>query len=65
MNNINVSNRIFKINFPNTLRIVRRKVTNDEAIRQIDIMLKRIDNFRDQKTPYLSNYLKNARRVEL
>lgn len=65
MNNVNVSNRIFKINFPNTLRIVRRKVTNDEAIRQIDIMLKRIDNFRDQKTPYLSNYLKNARRVEL
>jgi len=58
-------NKIFKPDFPNLLRISRRKVVNDEAINKINESLKRIDNFRNQKSIYLANYLSEAKRIDV
>lgn len=54
-----------KNQFPNGLRIVRRKVTQDETIKFIDGLLKRIDNYKNQQNDYLRNYLANAKKINL
>lgn len=54
-----------KNQFPNGLRIVRRKVTQDESIKFIDGLLKRIDNYKNQQNDYLRNYLANAKKINL
>ena len=51
--------------FPNGLRIVRRKVTQDESIKFIDSLLKRIDSYKNQQSKFLKQYLENSKKIDV
>lgn len=54
-----------KNEFPNGLRIVRRKVAQDESIKFIDNLLKRIDNYKNQQSDFYKRYLADAKKINV
>ena len=49
--------------FPNGLRIVRRRVNQDDSIRFIEKLLKRVDSYKNQQSDYYKKYLDDAKRI--
>ena len=56
---------IYDKNFPNTLRIVRRKVNNDRVLMVVNQMLEKVNDYKQKQNPYLKTYLEKAKKMDI
>ena len=56
-------NNIFGKNFPNNLRIARRKVFNDNTLKNISLLIEKIEKVKNNQNKYLVKYLDNSKLI--
>ncbi|MBR2891158.1 MAG: hypothetical protein IKC22_02115 [Bacilli bacterium] len=54
---------LFNYNFPNNLKIARRKVNNDYMIIKINTDLQKIEKVKNNQNKYLKRYLESSIRI--
>ena len=54
---------LFNYNFPNNLKIARRKVNNDSMIIKINTDLQKIEKVKNNQNKYLKRYLESSLRI--
>ena len=54
---------LFNYNFPNNLKIARRKVNNDSMIIKINTDLQKIEKVKNNQNKYLKRYLESSIRI--
>lgn len=58
-----MSVNLFNYNFPNNLKIARRKVNNDSMIIKINTDLQKIEKVKNNQNKYLKRYLESSIRI--
>ena len=53
-------NKLFERSFPNNLRIARRKVYNDESLKNISLLIQKIESAKNNQNTYLQKYLNQS-----
>ena len=54
-------NKLFERSFPNNLRIARRKVYNDESLKNISLLIQKIESVKNNQNTYLQKYLNQSK----
>ena len=58
-----MNDKIFVNNFPNNLKIARRKVIDDKTIIKIHLNLQKIELVKDNNNLFLKKYLKTSNKI--
>ncbi|MBQ2891499.1 MAG: hypothetical protein IJE45_01245 [Bacilli bacterium] len=56
-------NNIFGKNFPNNLRIARRKAFDDDALKNISLLIQKIEKVKNNQNKYLVKYLDQSKLI--
>ena len=56
-------NKLFERSFPNNLRIARRKVYNDESLKNISLLIQKIESAKNNQNTYLQKYLNQSKLI--
>lgn len=56
-------NKLFGRNFPNNLRIARRKVYHDDSLKNISLLIQKIEKVKNNQNKYLQKYLNQSKLI--
>ena len=56
-------NKLFERSFPNNLRIARRKVYDDESLKNISLLIQKIESAKNNQNTYLQKYLNQSKLI--